>query len=122
MNSSEKKALILLKAIIFLHHDFTDEEKKVLAQKADTLDAHEELNWVMNFVQEDTYTAYERTRAFLKNALDHVETLQKVAYLCEVWSATNQKGFITEMEAMSMIKLARDWGVESEFIKQVRKK
>jgi len=76
----------------------------------------------MNFVQEDTYTAYERTRAFLKNALDHVETLQKVAYLCEVWSATNQKGFITEMEAMSMIKLARDWGVESEFIKQVRKK
>lgn len=122
MDSSHKKALLLLKAIIFLYHDFTDEEKELLEKASISLDAKEELTWAMDFINEDIYTAYERTRDYLKKALQNENEFQKVAYLYDVWTATNQKGFITEMEALAMIKLARDWGVESNFIKTVRNK
>ena len=122
MDSSHKKALLLLKAIIFLYHDFTDDEKKLLEETAISFDASEELQWAMDFVNEDIYTAYERTRDYLKKALQNEQDSQKVSYLYDVWLATNQKGYITEMEALAMIKLARDWGVESDFIKTVRNK
>jgi len=122
MDSSHKKALLLLKAIIFLYHDFTEEEIRLLGLTATELDAKEELKWAMDFVNEDVYTAYDRTRDYLKKALLNENPNQKVSYLFDVWSATNLKGYITEMEALAMIKLARDWNVESEFIKLVRKK
>jgi hypothetical protein len=122
MNSSHKKALLLLKAIIFLYHDFTEEELRLLKETASSIKAEDELEWAMGFIQEDIYTAYERTRDFLKKELHEEEDDKKIDYLFDVWLATNQKGYITEMEALAMIKLARDWGVETEFIKKVRKK
>ena len=122
MDSSHKKALLLLKAIIFLYHDFTEEEIRLLQATADDFEAQEELKWAMDFVNEDVYTAYDRTRDYLKKALQHEALDKKVNYLYDVWLATNQKGHITEMEALAMIKLARDWNVESDFIKLVRKK
>ena len=122
MDPSHKKALLLLKAIIFLYHDFTEEEKGLLESAAVQLDAKQELIWAMDFINKDIYTAYERTRDYLKKTLQNEKESQKVSYLYEVWTATNKKGFITEMEALAMIKLARDWGVESEFIKTVRNK
>lgn len=122
MDSSHKKAFLLLKAIIFLYHDFTEEEIKLLENTASELDAREELKWAMDFVNEDVYTAYDRTRDYLKKALLKEAPNQKVNYLFDVWSATNLKGYITEMEALAMIKLARDWDVESEFIKLVRRR
>ena len=122
MDSSHKKALLLLKAIIFLYHDFTEEERNILEKTAKNLNAELELSWTMDFINEDIYTAYERTRDYLKKALQNQNESQKVSYLYEVWTATNEKGFITEMEALAMIKLARDWGVETQFIKTVRNK
>jgi hypothetical protein len=122
MDSSHKKAFLLLKSIIFLYHDFTEEEILLLEHSATELDAKEELKWAMDFVNEDVYTAYDRTRDYLKIALQNEDPKNKVSYLFDVWSATNTKGYITEMEALAMIKLARDWDVESDFIKLVRKK
>jgi hypothetical protein len=122
MGSADKKALLLLKAIIFLYHDFTEEEKILLQETANAFNAQEELKWAMDFVNEDVYTAYDRTRVYLKKALENEAPSQKVTYLYDVWSATNQKGYITEMEALAIIKLARDWGIETDFIKLIRKK
>ena len=62
MDPSHKKALLLLKAIIFLYHDFTEDEKGLLESAAVQLDAKQELIWAMDFINEDIYTAYERTR------------------------------------------------------------
>lgn len=122
MDSAHKRALLLLKAIIFLYHDFTEEEIGLLADAAREMDALPELEWAMTFINEDIYTAYERTRDYLKTELRDEPSDKKVTYLFDVWLATNQKGYITEMEALAMIKLARDWAVESEFIKLVRNK
>jgi hypothetical protein len=39
----------------------------------------------------------------------------------ETWRANLSKGFITEMEARAMVKLARDWGIEKELLEYARK-
>ena len=122
MDSSHKRATLLLKAIIFLYHELTEEENKLLIETAKSINAENELEWALEFIHEDVYTAYERTRDFLNSALQGESKEQKIDYLYDVWLATNQKGYITEMEALAMIKLARDWSVESDFIKRVRKK
>jgi uncharacterized tellurite resistance protein B-like protein len=36
-----------------------------------------------------------------------------------VWQANNLKGYVTEMEATAMLKLAKDWNVEKELIELV---
>jgi len=122
MGLSDKKALLLLKAIVFLHHDFTEDEMQLLNETAELHNAKDDLKWVINFVNEDTYTAYERTRLYLKKSLENEVSSQKVKCLFEVWQSTNQKGHITEMEAMSMIRLSRDLNVERDFIQLVRNK
>jgi hypothetical protein len=38
-----------------------------------------------------------------------------------VWKANDLKGYITEMEATAMLKLAKDWSVEKELIDLVLK-
>lgn len=122
MDPSRKRATLLLKAIIFLYHELTEEESKLLHDTAKSLDAEEELEWAMAFINEDVYTAYERTQDFLNETLQEDSAEKKIEYLYDVWLATNKKGYITEMEALAMIKLARNWEVESDFIKRVRKK
>ena len=46
---------------------------------------------------------------------------KRLEYLDQVWQANNKKGYITEMEATAMLKLAKDWHVENELIEMVRK-
>ena len=36
-----------------------------------------------------------------------------------VWQAHNLKGYVTEMEATAMLKLAKDWNVQKELIELV---
>jgi uncharacterized tellurite resistance protein B-like protein len=45
---------------------------------------------------------------------------KRLSYLDMVWKATNQKGYISEMEATAMLKLAKDWQIEGELIAMVR--
>jgi hypothetical protein len=36
-----------------------------------------------------------------------------------VWQANNLKGYVTEMEATAMLKLAKDWNVQKELVQLV---
>jgi hypothetical protein len=38
-----------------------------------------------------------------------------------VWESNNLKGYVTEMEATAMIRLARDWNVEDALVDLVLK-
>ena len=38
-----------------------------------------------------------------------------------VWQSNNLKGYVTEMEATAMLKLAKDWHVEKELVELVLK-
>ena len=97
---------MLLKAVIFNYHGIDELEKHDLEATAQKLMATEELRWALDFIAQDYVTSFERARAYLNNM---------------VWEANNVKGYVTEMEATAMLKLAKDWNVEKELIDLVLK-
>lgn len=120
MTSEEKKAFLLLKSVIFHYHGLDEDEKKILDDTADKFDAHEELKWAIDFIAEDYFTAFDRARVFLNDIVGKLDKEKILDYLDMVWKANNRKGYITEMEATAMLRLAKEWKVETELITMVR--
>jgi uncharacterized tellurite resistance protein B-like protein len=121
MTSEEKKAFLLLKSVIFHYHGLDEDEQKNLDETAKEYDAEEELVWANEFIANDYISAFERAREYLSNVIGKFDKEKRLSYLDMVWKANNQKGFITEMEATAMLKLAKDWGIENELIEMVKK-
>jgi hypothetical protein len=121
MTNSEKKALLLLKSIIFMYHGLDDSEQAILIESAAELDAEEELKWVNEFIAEDYYDAFEKSRDFLKEQMMSLDRVKRLEYLKNVWSDNMKKGYISEMEAMGMLKLAKDWEIERDLITAIKK-
>lgn len=121
MTSDQKKALLLLNTVIFNYHGLDEEEQKILESIAKEMDAKKELEWVQGFIQEDLANLFERAREYFKTSILNYDKETKVSYLTFVWEGTNKKGHITEMEAMAILKLAKDWGVQREFLNLVRR-
>ncbi|TAE46779.1 MAG: hypothetical protein EAZ44_03535 [Cytophagia bacterium] len=122
MTSDEKKAILLLKSVIFHYHGLDNEEKEILDRTAQEFDALEELQWANEFIATDYYTAFERARDYLNSIVGHFDKEKRLEYLSIVWDANNTKGFVTEMEATAMLKLAKDWSVQKELLLVVREK
>lgn len=120
MTSEEKKAFLLLNSVIFHYHGLDDEEKKILEELAVKIDAAQELKWANEFISRDYITAFERAREFLNVVIGNLDKDRRLEYLDAVWKANNQKGYITEMEATAMLRLAKDWKIENELIALVR--
>ena len=120
MTSDEKKAFLLLKSVIFHYHGLDEDEQQILDETAESLDAQEELEWANEFIEEDYYSAFERAREYLANAVEGLDEAKKLEHLSMVWDANMKKGYISEMEAMAILKLAKDWGVEAGLMKLVR--
>ena len=118
MSSEEKKIFLLLQSIIFQYHGLDDAEQQLLQQSAAELEGLEELGWAQEFISQDYLTAFDRARVFLQSI--DVPTPTKLDYLHRVWQLNNAKGYITEMEATAMLRLARDWKLEGELVKLVR--
>lgn len=121
MTSDEKRALLLLKSVIFHYHGLDEDEQKLLDETAKQLDAQEELKWANEFISKDYLSAFERAREYLNNTIAKYDKAKRLKYLDMVWKANNKKGYITEMEATAMLKLAKDWEVENELIEMVKK-
>lgn len=120
MSSEEKKAFLLLKSVIFHYHGLDEDEQKILDDTARELKAEAELEWANEFISEDYYTAFDRARIYLNDVFKGSDKKKLLSYLDMVWKANNQKGYITEMEATAMLKLAKDWEIENELISMVR--
>ena len=120
MSSEEKKAFLLLKSVIFHYHGLDEDEQKILDDTARELEAETELEWANKFISEDYYTAFDRARIHLNDVFKGSDKKKLLSYLDMVWKANNQKGYITEMEATAMLKLAKDWEIENELISMVR--
>ncbi len=120
MSNEEKKAFLLLKSVIFHYHGLDQEEQRILDETAKELDAEKELEWANNFISEDFYTAFERSRKYMNEVFKDTDKKELLFYLDQVWKANNQKGYITEMEATAMLKIAKDWKIENELISKIR--
>jgi hypothetical protein len=119
--SEEKKVYMLLKSVIFYYHGLDEIEKQDLNKTADELDAHEEYRWAIEFVSTDFVTAFDRAREYLNERIGDYGKESRIELINMVWKANNLKGYVTEMEATAMLKLAKDWNVQKELIELVLK-
>jgi len=122
MTTEQKKAILLLKSVIFHYHGLDKEEKEILDNTAIRFDAQQELKWAEEFISVDYYTAFERAREYLNEVVGNLDKEIKLEFLNMVWEANNAKGYVTEMEATALLKLAKDWHVQKELMMMVRKK
>ena len=120
-SNQEKRVYMLLKAVIFHYHGLDEEEKNDLEKTADDLNAHEEYQWALDFIAEDYLTSFERAREFLNDIIADYPKEKRIELINMVWDSNNLKGYITEMEATAMLKLAKDWNVQPELIELVLK-
>jgi hypothetical protein len=122
MKQIEKKAYMLLKAVIFYYHGLDEDEKQNLTDTAEELRAHDELKWAYEFISQDHMTSFERARDYLSGVVGDMDIDKRIEYIHLVWKANLLKGFITEMEATAMLKFAKDWNVHDELLSLVRSK
>ena len=119
LSVEEKKVYMLLKSVIFHYHGLDDQEKKDLDNTAVALDAHDQYRWALDFVASDYITAFDRARLFLNDIIGDYQKEKRIELINMVWQANNLKGYVTEMEATAMLKLAKDWKVQKELIQLV---
>ncbi len=119
--SEEKKVFMLLKSVIFYYHGLDELEKQDLNKTADELGAHEEYHWAIDFISADFVTAFDRAREYLNEHIGDYTKESRIELINMVWKANNLKGYVTEMEATAMLKLAKDWNVQKELIELVLK-
>ncbi len=120
-SSEEKRVYLLLKAVIFHYHGLDETEKHDLDKTAEDLQAPEEYKWALDFVAEDYITAFDRARDYLNLIIGDYTKEKRVELINMVWQANNLKGYVTEMEATAMLKLAKDWNVQKELVDLVLK-
>jgi hypothetical protein len=118
-SSEEKKVYMLLKAIIFHYHGLDEMERQDLEDTAEQIEAREEYAWALNFISDDYLTAFDRARDYLNEIIRYYKKDKRVELINMVWQANNLKGYVTEMEATAMLKLAKDWDVQKELIELV---
>ena len=121
MTSEQKKAFLLLKLVIFNYHGLDDEEKKILEETAIKIDGVAEMKWAYDFLEDDFYANLDKARAFFNETIGTYDQDTKLNYLNMVWDATKSKGYISEMEATGILKMAKDWGVQKELLALIRK-
>jgi hypothetical protein len=117
----EKKVYMLLKSVIFHYHGLDEEEKNDLEKTAEELEAQPEYKWALDFVALDYVTAFDRARDYLNDIIGDYAKEKRIELINMVWQANNLKGYVTEMEATAMLKLAKDWNVQKELIELVLK-
>ena len=115
-STEEKKVYMLLKAVIFHYHGLDEDEQKELEKTAELIDARDEYRWALSFVGEDYITAFDRARSYLNTIIGDYPKEKRVELINMVWESNNSKGYVTEMEATAMLKLAKDWNVQQELI------
>ena len=121
MSEEEKKVYMLLKAVIFHYHGLDELEKNDLDATSQKLNAQAALSWALEFIAKDYITAFDRARVYLNEIIGDYTKGKRTELINMVWEANNLKGFVTEMEATAMLKLAKDWGVERELANLVLK-
>lgn len=119
MTAQDKRVYMLLKVVIYYYHGLDEPERLDLDETSRRLDAAEELKWALEFAAKDFITAFDRARAYLNDIIGDYPKARRVELINMVWMANNLKGFVTEMEATAMLKLAKDWNVEQELIELV---
>ncbi len=110
---------MLLKSVIFHYHGLDKEEMLNLQTTADELEAHDELAWANSFISEDYFNSFERAREYLNVLVKDFPLKKRIELIKMVWEANQLKGYVTEFEAASIIKIAKDWKIENALLRLI---
>ena len=112
MSEEVKKAIMLLKSLIFHYHGLDEDEKELLEAGANKIEAHEELKWANAFIADDYLSAFERSREFLSKVFSSMESSERLSYLMETWEENYEKGYVTEMETTAIYSTDDEHGAQ----------
>lgn len=110
----------MLKSVIFNYHGLDEDEQKILKETAEQISGTEELQWVNEFILQDDLSAFDRARGFFNTVIGEFSKEQRMEIIRQIWDANRSKGYVSEIEATSLLKIAKDWGIQSDFIAYVR--
>jgi hypothetical protein len=117
MNEEVKKAIMLLKSLILHYHGLDEDEKEILEAAAARYDAEKEMQWANDFISSDYLSAHDRAREFLMKIFLKMTKEKRLEQLSEIWEENYEKGYVTEMETTALLNFAKDWKIESLFMK-----
>jgi len=117
MEEEPKKAIMLLKSLILHYHGLDEEEKEILEAAAKRYDAWTEMEWANNFIASDYLSAHDRAQEFLRKVFLKMPEKERLDHLVEIWEENYEKGYVTEMETTALLNFAKDWDIESPFMK-----
>lgn len=127
MTQEEKEALLLLEYVIFRYHGFDENERKRLESDANQLNAQKELERVYRFVDDLLEKNQQSEVSVFEAALQRIHDVfsthtedRRLSYVIQVWNANKSKGYVTEIEAIAMLKVAKALGVQRGFVEYVR--
>ncbi len=118
----DKKMLLLLIVSTFSYNEIIDNESKILNDFAKKQDAEKELKWALDFISKDEANSYQNKINYFSKRLPEIDTNKRLFFIKQTWDLSNEKGYISEMEAISILRLARDWGVDRLLLNEVKKK
>lgn len=116
-----KKALLLLHTVVLSYNSLEDSEKAILEHLAEKENVSNELLWALDFVNEDLYSAFQRMIDYFSENLAQAPRKSKLEILSITWKSVQSKGAISEVEALALLKTARFFGIESDFVNLIRK-
>ena len=119
MNTKEKKTILLLKAALFYYSGWGDKEEKLLLRKAREINGTTELNWVMSFIEKDIPSAQTRAQKKMCQIAKEISNEHRLTYLWENWEEGMRKGYLSNPEALYLLKIAKAWKVEKELLKKI---
>ncbi|OHX67515.1 hypothetical protein [Flammeovirga pacifica] len=120
MTSEEKKAYLLIKSVIFHYHGLDEDEQAILDETATNIDGHSELEWATQFIAEDYVNAFDNAKKYLSEVMLEFPAETRLKYITLAWDANNRKGYISEMEATAMLKLASTLGIQGDFLSYIK--
>lgn len=129
MTPEEKEALLLLEYAIFRYHGFDDNERERLENDAAAMHAQAQLEKVYAFVgdilqktNQSEVAVFEATLRRIKEVFAQLPEERRLEYVIQVWNANKAKGYVTEIEAIAMLRVAKELNVQRGFVEYVRQK
>jgi hypothetical protein len=111
----------LLKLVVFYYPRPDEEEMDQLRDKASAWKADEDRRWAIDFVDQEPATAFQRTGEFISGLFTGKSQLEREAFLEDIWSVDIARGYVTEMQAMALLKMAQAWGLQDKLLKLLGK-
>ena len=111
MDETQRRAYFLLKLVIFFYPQPDAEERVQLGDKAHSWKAEQDLAWALQFVEQNTATAFERTQVWLDAMFAALEPAAREAYFTTIWMGDERQPHVTEMQGLALMRLAGGWGI-----------